>query len=496
MGPQAGRARKNLLPLLLLISLTTITTQTKADFTPPNLNTWIGSGETTGIFTAGKLAYNITSGEQQNPTFAQLRFHSNTSPIDLGICIADFRLYKVEENGSLTLTDYTHYTLSSIDTENGVFWASTIYDYPSNYRIGVVIWNATDGSVVGRLITIIHTNAPPPRSSYVSLTTDKTEYAYTEDIHVKLTNFGPPIEFGPDSGDCVVYRLVCGEWRSVTSEHVVTLVLMRMSKGGSYSWTLPRSIMDLSQPGDYRVEKSFNYELGWQDQRVFAVFRINSTPFIGPVTLFDCASGRICPIIAGALIGGLSGLIVFYIIRRKRAAMIPRDVRNSEAAALDVGHQREKPFTSSLKYMLLGSAIIILIVALGASYTLRPDDAEKIQLVTLALWDRVGYNPGIHTILVVNNSLISGVNLPPDINGRPVRLVTKSWLKAQGGNITTYHAIEFSEIKFVNFWEGEVAYHTDYGSYWSHLYNEWSQCAIKRGLCGWYIESKTGIRLD
>jgi hypothetical protein len=306
MVPHAGCGRKNLLPLLLLISLATITTQAKADFTPPSLTTWIGSGETTGIFTTGKITYNITSGEQPHPTITQIALRSNTSqPINLGTCVADFRLVRLEANDTLTTTDYAYHTISSINAINGVFWASMIHDYPSTYKFGLVIWNVSDGSVVGRLVATIEATSEP----LVKLTTDKTEYTPSDTIHYTMVNCGPQVM---TSSMCFVYRQVGGGWVLVNKLGSADFPQKRIvvSKEKPYLGKISSSYADLSQSGVYKVVKGYAASVPGENGQASAEFRINSTSIIFPFREYS--------VLVWSLLGGASGLLLYYMIRRAK----------------------------------------------------------------------------------------------------------------------------------------------------------------------------------
>ena len=290
------------------------TTVAIAEFNPPNTATWLGSGETSGIFSSGKVVYNITNGAQLNPTIPEITIRSNTSQIvKLGNCLADFRLLRVEENGSLTQIDYARFTLNIIVPTKTVFWASTILDYPSTYRLGVVIWNATDGSEVGRLTSTIQTSA----ETVVAITTDRAEYTRYDKIRYSMVNRGPPVT---TMGELCVYRDVGGGWMSVTHQSpylAIMLPVITVSKDRPFNGSfIDSSYIDLSQPGDYKVTIIYLPSLRGESGEASGVFRIDPSDIVPPPSVDDShINDSLNWALVGALVGAVAGLALFFLVR-------------------------------------------------------------------------------------------------------------------------------------------------------------------------------------
>jgi hypothetical protein len=298
MGPQAGCGRKNLLLLLLLISLATITTQAKADFMPPSLKAWLGTEDTSGIFASGKVIFNITSGLQYRPTMPQIKFRSNAEAIDLGLCVADFRLLRVDVNNTLTETDYVRYSINSVDSKSGHFWASMIREYPSTYRVGVVIWNSSDGSVVGRLIRTIEASGEP----VVALKSDNVEFGPSDSISLTLVNHGPALRMG---GEVRVYREFNGTWVLLgpyLSNDGVHYQVEWIHLSLEHNETRKVEVGRFSQSGVYLIT------IGDEFMRASTEFLVVYPDMVSPSGAVD----RVGWMLLGASIGAVTGLGVYY----------------------------------------------------------------------------------------------------------------------------------------------------------------------------------------
>jgi hypothetical protein len=279
----------------------------KADFTPPSTSDWLGSGETSGIFSSGQIIFNITSGLQYYPTYPQIKFRSNNSEaINLGICVVDFRLLRVNENNTLTETDYASVTINSVG-KTGWFWASTIPDYPSTYLFGVVVWNASDGSVVGRLIKTIQASD----ERVVSLTSDKTEFGSLEPIRFTIVNHGPEVSI---FGEASVYREHNGSWEFVGPDYgegvFVDYGFIPLSHDESNKFEIGRQYTDFTQSGVYRLIIGGPFLYLSTDFGVVGVAGSGSTP---PSSAVD----RGAWMLGGALTGAIVGLIVYYYSRKR-----------------------------------------------------------------------------------------------------------------------------------------------------------------------------------
>lgn len=106
--------QQKLLALAILVAFVACSfPPVRAEFTPPSNEEWLGSGGKIGIFTTDLSEHSITAGFQFRPITPQIKFKSNsTSSIYLRNCVADFRLLRVEKNGTLTQTDHTSFTFS------------------------------------------------------------------------------------------------------------------------------------------------------------------------------------------------------------------------------------------------------------------------------------------------------------------------------------------------------------------------------------------------
>ena len=293
-----------LIALILFISEAhTITTVVKAEFTPPNAADWLGSGETYGIFSSRKVIFNITSGTQYKPSLPLITFRSNTSNfVKLGNCVADFRLLRVENNGSLIEIDYARFTLNTIKAKEGVFWASRIKDYPSKNLIGVVIWNASDGSVVGRLIRTIRASD----EEVLAIKSDKPEFGPSDEVSFTIVNHGPTVRLW---GEVSVYREVNGTWRFVGPDYspvIVDYAWVTLERNETHRFSVYRPSTDFSQSGVYVII------MGGDIVRSYTVFRVVGSGFSSGSEL-----NRVVWTLAGASIGAILGLVVFYYSNKR-----------------------------------------------------------------------------------------------------------------------------------------------------------------------------------
>jgi hypothetical protein len=277
----------------------------KAHFTPPSTSDWLGSEETSGIFSSGQIIFNITSGPQYYPTYPQIKFRSNNSEaINLGICVADFRLLRVNENNTLTETDYARLTINSVG-KMGWFWASTIMDYPSTFLFGLVVWNASDGSVIGRLIKTIQASD----ERVFSLTSDKELFGASDRISFAIVNHGSSVWIFPSFS---VYRISDGDF-FVGPDYggvIVDFGFKSVGHNETYRFEVSRLNTDFTQSGVYRLIIGGPFLYLSTDFGVVGVAGSGSTP---PSSAVD----RGAWMLGGALTGAIVGSIVYYYSRKR-----------------------------------------------------------------------------------------------------------------------------------------------------------------------------------
>jgi hypothetical protein len=286
--------------IVLWASVQTIIPIIKAEFTPPSTTDWVGSGDTSGIFSSGQIVFNITSGSQYKPTQPVVKFRSNTTdPINLGNCVADFRLIQVEDNNTFTEVEYARFPIHDISSKSGYFWASTVKDYPSTNRVGIVIWNASDGAVVGRLIRTVQATDEPT----LSLKSDKAEFGLFDPIGFTIINHGPPMKL---YGEFEVYRFTDGLWRSVSFSNgaLVDYGTLTLEHNATLSYEVPRVYIDFSQSGVYLLEIGDMFGLS-------CVFKVSSDVFTS-----SNESNRFVWVSIGVTVGAFLGLAFFYFRKR------------------------------------------------------------------------------------------------------------------------------------------------------------------------------------
>jgi hypothetical protein len=306
-----SRSTKLFFSMLIVVMILPIETPqfggVEAEPTLPSTLEWLGSEETSGIFSSGEVVYNITSGAQYCPTMPRLWFRANTSAaVSLGTSVADFRLLRVEQNNSLIETDYARFTITGVG-ETGYFWASSIVDYPSTYRFGVVIWNTTDGAVVGRLIRTIQASD----ERVISLTGDKTEFGSLEPIRFTIVNHGAE---GSIFGEASVYREHNGSWEFVGPDYgkgvFVDYRFIPLSHNEAYEFELSRQYTDFAQPGVYLLI------IGGPILYLSTEFRVVGSNIIPPIPIEGNVVDRGTWAMGGALAGAIVGLVIYYYSRR------------------------------------------------------------------------------------------------------------------------------------------------------------------------------------
>lgn len=148
---------------------------------------------------------------------------------------------------------------------------------------------------------------------------------------------------------------------------------------------------------------------------------------------------------------------------------------------------------TQLKWMRYAAVTLLLATTITASiYYIPllyfiPAESEKTLIVNMALEHHVKSAPDIGTLLIVNNSISSEVEIPPEFGGVPVRFITWSQLNAMDVNSTTLRAVVLKNIELDNFWSGRVVFQTGYNSYWPG-WNTWCSYEYRRFLFGWYLE--------
>ena len=295
---------------LILVILFAFTPHTlipivKADFTPPSTLDWLETEETSGIFSTGAVDYEITNGTQYRGCQPYIRLRSNNAEhIILGNCVADFRLIRVEDNNSLTETDYARVPVSSLSLTYGNFWASIITDYNTTYRVGVVIWNASDGSVVGRLVRTVYASAEP----LISIRSDKTEFSSVEPISFSIVNHGPEITIYDGFS---VYREYNGAWLFMGPNFgegvFVDYGFSPLKNSETRTLEVSRQYTDFTHSGVYSLT------IGGPILYLSAEFRVVGSGISSPSHNAD----RGVWAMDGALTGAVVGLIVYYYSRKR-----------------------------------------------------------------------------------------------------------------------------------------------------------------------------------
>ena len=201
----------------------------------------------------------------------------------------------------------------SLGSTYGQFWASMITDYNTTYLVGVVIWNASDGTVVGRLIRTIQVSDSP----LVSLTSDKEEYGQSDDVfNFTVVNHGPPVLI--DLYPYHVYQVLNGTWLWVKYFGPPVPLMVRFESiehEETYKFSILRSLHDFSSSGSYGVT-SGGY--GWHVP-LSAEFRVVSSGVDKPIVVTPSIDlDWMIWILVGVSIIIIVQLFFFYYYSRKR----------------------------------------------------------------------------------------------------------------------------------------------------------------------------------
>ena len=133
---------------------------------------------------------------------------------------------------------------------------------------------------------------------------------------------------------------------------------------------------------------------------------------------------------------------------------------------------------------------LLSITVLALVYSKHTEFEEKSKLVRLVLEERMKSDPVEGSLLIVETPLISNLDLPSDVGGVQVMLITMDQLKAQGRSSTSIHAILFTNITLIDSLNGFIYFSTYYGSYWPDIWNQKWEFYFKKILGVWVIDSK------
>ena len=145
------------------------------------------------------------------------------------------------------------------------------------------------------------------------------------------------------------------------------------------------------------------------------------------------------------------------------------------------------------------AAIFIIIIAIAVygifsfwqikqAYQYAPEMFPKI------IEEKLASNPDLTEFLVVNSPILSSgqlpIQLPNEVNGVPIRIVSLSDLRALGVTPETTCAVRFDAWSVGSLWQGNVAFATAYGKDGSDNFSEEWRYTFARNSQGWFIIEK------
>lgn len=111
---------------------------------------------------------------------------------------------------------------------------------------------------------------------------------------------------------------------------------------------------------------------------------------------------------------------------------------------------------------------------------------EKNQFIDAILEERTRVY-SLPIILVVNSSSLSGVTLPKDIGGTPVKLVNETEFDGMPTLPYTTQAVHFTYVNVTSPWSGEVKFSSDYGLINPRRFNSFWDVEVYYGFYGWTV---------
>jgi hypothetical protein len=147
-------------------------------------------------------------------------------------------------------------------------------------------------------------------------------------------------------------------------------------------------------------------------------------------------------------------------------------------------------------YITIACLLAVTILALVYPATKETDKSKVVRLVLedwINVTDARGY-PIEGSLLIVETPILSDVNLPSEIDGLHVILITMEQVKAPEESLG-YNAILFGNITLISDSKAFIQFWTHYGYYWPHLWNTSYSYSLEKRSGIWVITSFGGITL-
>jgi hypothetical protein len=126
----------------------------------------------------------------------------------------------------------------------------------------------------------------------------------------------------------------------------------------------------------------------------------------------------------------------------------------------------KKGITSRHKKLIAFTTIIVLLATIPLVINILSSGYTKGQIIRTLIKENIKRTGTPHTILIVNSSALTGVQIASEIYGVPVKVINQAQLDSMERDFDSLNAIRFNEVVFWPFGFCYVWFSTSFNSYW------------------------------